>query len=261
MNAIQSFFEKLRKASFDKGCVCDGCGAEIFDYPTHRLCSACEDGLQESAEKVCEKCGRKTRADGICLNCKRDLPAFERGASPFVYRGKVAAYINRLKTGESRLAYYFGERMAETLMARIIRPNSDGSNAIGIDENSPIIIVPVPLSEQRRAERGYNQAERLAEGVLKRLQERGISAQLFTQLLIKVRDSEQQKHSGYQARKENVQGAYRVENRKECKDKIILLVDDVMTTGATGSECADRLLRAQAKKVFFLTAAALEEQK
>ena len=261
MNAIQSFFEKLRKASFDKGYVCDGCDAELFDYPTHRLCAACEGGLQESGDRTCEKCGRKTRADGICLNCKRDLPAFERGVSPFLYRGKVAAYINRFKTGEARLAYYFGERMAETLIARIFRPNPDGSNALGLSTENPLLLVPVPLTEKRRAERGYNQAERLAEGVLKRLQERGIPAQLSTQLLIKVRDGEQQKHSGYQARKENVQGAYRVENRKECKDKIILLIDDVMTTGATGSECADRLLRAHAKRVFFLTAAALEEQK
>lgn len=261
MNAFQRFLEKLRKGSLESGYVCDACGGEIFDYPAHRLCAACEDGLTENKGKTCAKCGRKTVADGICLNCKRDLPAFERGASPFVYRGKVAAYINRFKKGESRLTYYFGEKMAETLLARIICPNADKSNALGVDESNPILLVPVPLTEKRKAERGYNQAERLAEAVQKRLVECGIPTELDVELLQKVRDGEEQKHSGYQARKENVLGAYRVENRKACKDRIIVLIDDVMTTGATGYECADRLLRANAKQVFFLTAASLEEQK
>ena len=261
MNAIQRFFENLRKRSLSVGYTCDDCEKELFDYPTHRICAECEQGLQRNSGKTCDKCGRKTVADGICLNCKRDLPAFDRGASPFVYRGRVAANINRFKKGEARLTYYFGERMAELLMERVLCPREDGSNALGIDAENPLLLVPIPLTDNRKAERGYNQAERLAEAVLERLRSHGLSVELDTEILKKVRDGEQQKHIGYQARRENVNGAYRVEKRKECKDKLIVLIDDVMTTGATGSECADRLLRAKAKGVILLTAASLEEQK
>ncbi len=261
MNAIQRFFENLRKRSFRVGYTCDACGEELFDYPTHRLCEACERDLPRNTEKTCDKCGRKTVADGICLNCKRDLPAFERGVSPFVYRGSVAALINRFKKGEVRLTCYFGERMAETLVERVLRPQEDGSNALGVTEDNPLLLVPVPLTDKRKAERGYNQAERLAEAVQEKLLAFGLPVETDTEILKKVRDGEQQKHIGYQARRENVSGAYRVEKRKACKDRCIVLIDDVMTTGATGSECADRLLRANAKTVIFLTAASLEEQK
>ena len=261
MNAIQRFFENLRKGSFRAGYTCDACGKELFDYPAHRICAACEQGLQRNTGKTCDKCGRKTVADGICLNCKRDLPAFERGVSPFVYRGSVAAYVNRFKKGEVRLTWYFGARMAETLIERVIRPQEDGSNALGITAENPLLLVPVPLTEARKAERGYNQAERLAEAVQEKLLDLGLPVEMDTDILIKTRDGEQQKHIGYQARRENVSGAYRVEKRKACKDRTIVLIDDVLTTGATGSECADRLLRANAKTVIFLTAASLEEQK
>ena len=64
----------------------------------------------------------------------------------------------------------------------------------------------------------------------------------------------------YLERIENVGGAYHVHLRKECRERVIVLVDDIMTSGATGSECAERLLNAEAKEVVFLVAAALPER-
>ena len=64
----------------------------------------------------------------------------------------------------------------------------------------------------------------------------------------------------YRERQENVSGAYRVHKRKACRGRTILLVDDVLTTGATGGECAERLFAAGAKEVCFLVAAAVPEQ-
>jgi predicted amidophosphoribosyltransferase len=65
----------------------------------------------------------------------------------------------------------------------------------------------------------------------------------------------------YVSRMENVAGAYHVHQRKECRGRTIVLVDDIMTTGATGSECASRLQSADAAAVVLLVSAALPEQK
>ena len=122
-------------------------------------------------------------------------------------------------------------------------------------------MIPVPLTEERKRERGFNQAEELTETLCKRLRESGYQAELDTELLQKTRETLQQKHMGYKERQENVAGAYHVHKRKECKGRTIVLVDDIMTTGATGSECAARLFGAGAEEVIFLVAASLPELK
>jgi predicted amidophosphoribosyltransferase len=88
-----------------------------------------------------------------------------------------------------------------------------------------------------------------------------VETRLETELLEKRRETELQKQKTRRERAENVRGAYHVHKRKDCKEKTIILIDDILTTGATGSECARLLLSAKAKKVIFLVAAALPEQK
>ena len=255
MNGLEKFLYQLRKGLSNVGYTCDFCDAEIFDYPARRLCVACENSLPKNDKKYCPKCGRKTVADGVCLDCKRDVPKFNLGVAPFVYGGKAAAYVNRLKNGESCLAWYLGEKMAFALVERALQ------NRKREKEETPLLLIPVPLTEKRKRERGYNQAERLAESVCKTLCGMGIPAETDFEILQKLREGEQQKHMGYQARKENARGAYHVHKRTACRDRRIVVIDDILTTGATGSECAERLLAAGAKEVIFLVAAALEERK
>ena len=121
--------------------------------------------------------------------------------------------------------------------------------------------MPVPVTDAKRRERGFNQAERLAEVVFKRLVEHGFEVELIADVLEKRRETAPQKTKSFYERKENVAGAFFVHKRKVCKDKTVVLVDDVMTTGATGNECAKLLLSAGAKEVIFLTSVALPEQK
>ncbi len=242
---IRDFFAK-------RGYTCDSCGVEIFDYPQHRICSDCERSLIRPHGNTCKKCGRKKTADGICLDCKGNLPKFTRGFSPFVYQDKVAALVNRMKNGNPRIALYFGEEIATHFAENYLKTTPT---------KEELIIVPVPLTKNKRRERGYNQSERLAESITERLQAMGYSAVLDTELLQKRKDTAPQKQMTYVERMENVSGAYHVHKRAACRDKTVLLIDDVMTTGATASECAARLFGAGAKAVFFLAAAALEERK
>ena len=247
-NFTQKIKWQVRDLCSKSGFTCDGCGAEIFNYPSRRLCDKCEDQMRRNDGRRCPKCGRKTRAEGVCLSCKSCAPHFTQGISPFVYRGETAALVNRLKNGSASLAYYFAENMADTFLREFA-------------DRKDLLVVPVPLTAEKERARGYNQAEELARVLCQRLNAQGCSAELDTEVLQKPRERAQQKHMGFFSRIENVSGAYHVHKRKDCRNRVILLVDDIMTTGATGSECAKKLLNAGAKEVIFLVVASLPEMK
>lgn len=251
-------WKELRDRAASRGYVCDACGAEVFEYPFRRLCDVCESEMWKNEQKICEKCGRKTVADGVCLTCKSGAPKFVKGFSPFVYKGKTAALVNRIKLGDRRLAYYFGEKMAELFFTRFEKIEEFRENGRG---TRPLLILPVPMEKEKQKARGYNQAEDLAEIVCDRLQKAGVFAELDFDVMQKRKTSDEQKHLGFALREKNVSGAFHVHKRSACKDRVILLVDDIMTTGATGNECAARLYGAGAKSVYFLTSASLEETK
>ncbi len=239
----KSFADKIRDWFSKIGYTCDACGMEVFDYPKARLCEACESSLYKNEQKRCGKCGRASVADGLCLSCKKKTPAFTKGLSPFVYENLTAILINRFKNGERHLAYFFAERMAKILQTQ----NLEKENAL---------IVAVPLTEERELERGYNQAEELSKIVGERL-----NVTFDRETLVKTRETGAQKKLSGTERQENVKGAYHVRKRKAVNGKTVVLIDDIMTTGSTGSECARVLKNAGAKEVIFLTAVSLKEIK
>ncbi len=245
---ILGLFDRLRRWLLKRGYACDNCGAELFDYPAHRLCERCEEGLLR-VKNPCPKCGRALVSQGTCLNCKSVRPRYDKGMAPFSYKGEAARFVNRMKNGYPRLAAYLGEQMARELLKT------------EREFSSPLLLVPVPLTAKRRRERGYNQAERLAEGVREYLTERGVEVELDFGVLTKERETKLQKQMSRREREENVGGAFLVRKRKTCRGRIVVLVDDICTTGATGSECAKKLRSAGAERVYFLTAAILPENK
>ncbi len=145
-------------------------------------------------------------------------------------------------------------------MVRCALENGFGEGMYALNEKTALI-VPVPLTAERERERGYNQAEDLAFIIRDCLQKQGILAEVGEEVLIKTRQNLLQKELGIEMRIENALGAYHVHKRRVCKDKIILLVDDIMTTGATGNECARALRGAGASAVYFLTCASLAENR
>jgi ComF family protein len=265
MNKLELFFKKLRTYASARGFACDGCKAELFDYPAHRLCDDCYNALEFNDIHTCQKCGRKSVTEGVCLSCKSVLPTFDKGVSPFVYRGTTAAFINRMKNGERRLSYFFGEQLAKAVLVRLpeLKTRFDRGRYETNDENTAekLLVVPVPLTKDRQMERGYNQSQELCEVLTEELNRLGVLAETDEEVLVKNRETALQKRLGVISRMENVSGAYRVHKRKLCQNRVILLVDDIMTTGATGNECARVLKNADAEKVYLLTSASLPEQK
>lgn len=112
------------------------------------------------------------------------------------------------------------------------------------------VIVPVPLFSKRKKRRGFNQAEEIGKIISEHL---GIEISLDN--LERIKNTRQQVGLNKEEREKNIQGAFRVRNPIELKNKIIFLVDDVYTTGATMEECSKILKRAGAKQVWGLTAA------
>ncbi|MBQ4268659.1 MAG: ComF family protein [Clostridia bacterium] len=254
MKMFPKLLEKLRERDGQVGYTCDACGKEIFAFPKKRLCAECIGELPLNDKFSCDKCGRKSVTAGVCLDCKRSLPHFTQGVSPFVYGGKVASLVNAMKKGKRRLAEFFGEEAAEAFFEKF----QDELKAEGAED---WLLIPVPLTDSVKKKRGYNQAAETCKSVEKRLKELGVSAAMDETVLEKRLETSSQKHLTFVERQENLKGAFHVHKRSVCKGKNILLVDDVMTTGATGSETAALLLGAGAKRVIFLTGASLPERK
>ena len=249
--------QKIRDKFSTRGNACDCCGGEVFEYPAKRLCTDCQSRLYKNDGLRCEKCGRKTLAQGICLDCKAELPQFTKGFSLLEYRGETCALINRLKNGDRWLSYFFGEGMAEAFLQEYAEKERYLRES-GLEE---WLIVYVPVTKEKLQERGYNQAEDLAHTLAIELFKRGYAVTEGKDILLKTRETADQKQLGQNERRKNLSGAYHAHKRKMCRGKTVLLVDDVMTTGTTGSECAKTLLGAGAKEVLFLAAASVSERK
>ena len=249
---LKTRLQTLRERMASRGYSCEICGAELFSYPTPRICSSCDDLLLKNDKNTCPKCGRAVVSQGVCLACKSRLPHFTRAVSVFSYEGLAARTVNGLKNGKRHLSWYLGEALAKKII--------DSFSLQALQENEWLLI-PIPLTATRQKERGYNQAEELALAVRSALQKAGANVELDTEALIKRRDEHMQKHLSSQERFENAEGAYHVHKRKLCRGKNILLIDDVITTGATGSACAKLLLGAGANAVYLCTVAATPEKK
>lgn len=239
MQVIEKFFRALRELNVQNSRLCDGCGAEVFDYPNTRLCAECESQLLRNDGFRCEKCGRATRGEGVCNACKSIPPDFEKGASALVYFDKAAALVNRYKNGKRYLAHYFSELLL---------------GAIGSLPAREYVLVAVPLTERKLRERGYNQSSEIVIELAKR------TGFAYRTDLLEKRAADSQKTLSATERRKNIIGAFRVRDRSFCKGKDFLIADDIMTSSATLSELAVVLLRAGAKSVCALTVSAVPER-
>ncbi len=182
-----------------------------------------------------------------CGACRDDASAFDGARSFGLYTGKLRRVVLRLKfAGDERLGGHLGELLA---------PIWDSLPRAG-EFDSPLII-PVPLHSSRRRERGFNQSELLAAGLVLALrkQKGGATPQVAKACLCRQRATPPQTGLSVAARRENLRGAFEVVKPQQVRGREIVLVDDVMTTGATLSACARALKRAGAARVMGLTVA------
>ena len=198
-----------------------------------RLCSDC---LARFAAPVprCGRCGLRLGLPApACGDCLRERPAFEHTVCAVDYAFPWDHLIAEFKfRGQAELATPLAARLTEAVQAHTGPP--------------PQWVVPVPLSPQRLAERGYNQAWELARRVGAAC---GLPAR--ADVLLRALDSAHQADLGRTQRQHNLRSAFFVDARQRAalQQRRVALVDDVMTTGATAREAAAALLRAGAAAV------------
>lgn len=236
---IVDFFKRGIKA-FDNvlypmDCTCDVCGEELVADTRYRLCSDCIAKLPFANGHRCLCCGVPLADESdYCNRCQYERGAFVKNRSPLVYEGETRKIIYSLKFGNKK---YLAQTLGALMADEFLKDNMEAD-----------IIVYVPMTEAEEKKRGFNQSELLAEEVGKRLNIAVLPA------LVKIKETKAQKELGGKERAQNLEGAFacvfeQVKNRK------ILLIDDIFTTGATANECAKVLLKAKAREVNVLTAA------
>lgn len=183
----------------------------------------------------CPLCWQPERQGAVCGRCAQARPAFAGARAVYVYQGSVREAVHALKYNHlSALARPMAEPMAAYLKAE----------ALPVD-----LVVPVPLFGRRQRLRGYNQSALLAREVARL----GWGLPLAERGLARSRDTLRQARSlDAEARRRNVAGAFTAD-RRLVEGRHVLLMDDVMTTGATLDACARALRQAGAASVWALT--------
>ncbi|MDE6441603.1 MAG: ComF family protein [Clostridia bacterium] len=228
------FLRYLQDILFPENFTCEICGAETFD---NHLCPRCQKEVTFNNGITCPVCGRKTQVTEICIECKHTPPLFEKAVSALVYEGACVALISKFKNGCSYLKDYFAQLIAQKLSSL---PPFDS-------------IVYVPMTDKAERKREYNQAQLLAESISE------ITGKpVIKNAVIKTKDTPEQKTLTQKERAENLRHCFKVEKPDEIKGKSLLLVDDILTTGATADAVCKRLYKAGAAHVYFATVASVE---
>ncbi|HXH23538.1 MAG TPA: ComF family protein [Dehalococcoidia bacterium] len=205
--------------------LCALCGR-----PGALLCDACLDSFPPAGGRRCGCCWLPL-APGGCRSCLAHPVALRRIRSAYRYAGPARELVHRFKFGDL------------TSLAEVMAPPMASLVEWPIDA-----VAPVPLTPTRERERGYNQAALLARGV-----GRALGAPVVTALKRTRSGRPQARSAGADERRGNVAGAFAVRDAGSVRDRSVLLVDDVATTGATLDACARALLDAGAREVTAVT--------
>ena len=193
------------------------------------LCAACREELPYLPSGVCRRCASLRGPRGVCRGCRRLSPALSGVRAAFAYDGAARAAVLTLKFKSGR---YLAPLMGEFLRAELRRRPLQAD-----------VVVPVPLATARLRQRGFNQAQLLAAEVAAVVRGTVVANAL-------AREERQAQQTLRAAdRLVNLEGAFSCAATNEVQGRRILLIDDVVTTGATFSACADALARAGAKRI------------
>ena len=237
VNIIQNCFDLIWPR------VCEICGKEV-EEPARHICASCLMRIPFVPQVgCCSICGRPViglECDYLCEDCANapTRPAFDRAGSVFRFEGDARQIV---------LDYKFNRHlwMCDDLVSWLFAALNVRFNVPAID-----LVLPMPSTLFHRIDRGYNQCAYLAKP-LARLIERKYD----DTILRRKGHPKRQSNLTAEERRKNAIGTFRVQHPERIRGRTVLVVDDVMTTGSTLSECAKELKAAGAYRVWCITLA------
>lgn len=234
LDRLQSLFKGLTYLAFPK--VCWVCG-QLLPLDSALICPGCVDEMLLDPKPACPRCGgtvgpHLVQEEG-CKNCRQGPFPFERTFRLGPYEKKLREVILRMKKpGEESLAEAMALFWSEQMQARL-------------SPLQPTVVLPVPLHWTRRLRRGFNQSEMLARHLARRLK---VPCQ--SRWLRRIRRTHyQSSQPSPQARRDNVRGAFALRQGITLAGQVVVLVDDIYTTGATLIEAARILHSAKPARI------------
>ena len=242
---------------FPADCAC--CGGPLEQAGAVPVCSGCLERVVREIPVVCHQCGdsvdleldfederfaRNLGAALLCRPCRMVPPDFVRAVSFGRFDGELRDLLHLFKfNGIRAVAPLLGSRLAEAILSLEKEAAAD------------LLVVPVPLFRQRERERGFNQAELLANAALRQVRRVSPAWRLHPayDLLTRRRSTESSYTLSRRGRRRNLAGAFQAARKLAGSE--VLLIDDIFTSGATARECAKVLVRAGASKVWVATVA------
>lgn len=230
-------------------------GQNIFDFVFPRVCPCCEKTTDKNKifcdncfskitfiqGTICHRCGRKlsllpSTEKILCTKCLKKRPSYDMARAVFQYSSYSKNSILKFKYGgKIEYAHFFANLMEQA--GKDLFKETD-------------LIMPVPMHWKRKLLRGYNQA-----GILAHLLSKKTNIPYDEKTLIRFKHTQKQENKTLEERNKNVKNAFFVTKPEKIKNKTVLLIDDVFTTGATVNNCAKTLKKAGALAVFVLTIA------
>ncbi len=238
--ALNFFVEKIKKVK-NQNWKIENLKKEVLDLIFPRVCGICG----------------KFNENWICENCYKTLKKFQK--SIIIYKNNLLVQNKERKIYYDRILYFFEYK---GIIRKLILKykfqsqaylNNLFSEIILRDENSCKVLedydllIPVPMYEKKKKQRGYNQTELISKNVCEKL-----NIILDINSVIKIRNTKVQSTLSAEERKENLKNAFYVQNKEKIKDKKIIVFDDIFTTGETVNEISKVLKKSGAKEILIL---------
>ena len=214
---------------------CLGCKIETENYG---LCANCFKEIKHLSHNACLKCGLEFEVEDnlekICASCIMSEPIYDRHLSCVEFKSIIRKIISDYK--------YHDQHINQDYLVSLLLQKVRYFDKFDI-------ICSVPMHWKKLFFRNFNQSSYLAKAIAK------AESIQFSPLLIKTRNTLPQIMLSAKARNDNLRGAIKLNQKFNIKDKVILLIDDVYTTGSTLNECSKALKQSGAAKVYCLTVA------
>lgn len=239
---IKEIVHYVKKFIFPNRCVvCDEVLAFGDKLKNEYLCDACRDKFEFIKEPTCKKCGAMMNNvdEAYCEICKANLTdLYEYGFGLFRYNDYLKESLHRVKyNGRKEYLYFYGKCLAKAFNEKIKAINPD-------------CFIPVPIHKKRLIERGYNQAEVLADVISDELKKYNINIPVKDNIIFRNKNTVALNKLSSEERKGQLTGAFTANKVKNINR--VIIVDDIRTLGGTVKEMAKVLKTAGIEKVYYM---------